>query len=101
MKTLQGHPWPGNVRELEHVIERAVITSPGPVLRLADPLERKSAEAAGGPAKGLEAMERGHILKILQETDWKINGEDGAASLLGLHPSTLRFRIKKLGIKRP
>jgi formate hydrogenlyase transcriptional activator len=101
MKTLQEHPWPGNVRELEHFIERAVITSPGPVLRLADPPERKHAKAQEEPLKGLEAMERDHILKVLQKTSWKIDGEGGAASVLGLHPSTLRFRIKKLGIKRP
>jgi transcriptional regulator with GAF, ATPase, and Fis domain len=89
------------VRELEHVIERSVITSPGPVLRLADPLERKPAEVEVGSLKELEAMERDHIFKVLLETRWKINGEGGAASILGLHPSTLRFRIKKLGIKRP
>jgi len=100
MKTLQEHPWPGNVRELEHVIARAVITSPGPVLRLADPLERKHAKAEEEPLKGLEAIERDHILKVLQKTRWKIDGEGGAASILGLHPSTLRFRVKKLGIKR-
>ena len=101
MKALQGHPWPGNVRELEHVIERAVITSPGPVFRLADPLEREAPGAGEEPLKGLEAMERDHILKILQKTGWKIDGEGGAASILGLHPSTLRSRIKKIGIKRP
>jgi formate hydrogenlyase transcriptional activator len=101
MKALHEHPWPGNVRELEHVIERSVITSPGSVLRLADPLESKPGAVADGPAKRLEAMEREHILKILQETGWKISGEEGAASVLGLHPSTLRSRIRKLGIKRP
>ena len=101
IKALQEHPWPGNVRELEHVIERAVITSPGPVLRLADPLERKPAEAREEPLKELEAMEREHILKVLQKTRWKIEGEGGAASILELHPNTLRSRIKKLGIKRP
>jgi formate hydrogenlyase transcriptional activator len=101
MKALQEHSWPGNVRELEHVIERAVITSPGPVLRLVERLEREPAEAGDEPLKGLEAMERDHILKVLQKTRWKIDGEGGAASILGLHPSTLRFRIKKLGIKRP
>ena len=101
MKALQEHPWPGNVRELEHVIERAVITSPGPVLRLVDRLEREAAGAGEEPLKGLEAMERDHILKVLQKTGWKIDGEGGAASILGLHPSTLRSRIKKLGIKRP
>jgi formate hydrogenlyase transcriptional activator len=101
MKALQEHPWPGNVRELEHVIERAVITSPGPVLRLVDRLERKPAEAGEEPLKGLEAIERDHILHVLQETRWKIEGEGGAASVLKLHPNTLRSRIKKLGIKRP
>ena len=101
MSALQEHFWPGNVRELEHVIEVAIIASPGPVLRLAEPLECKPDAVADGPAKGLEAMERHHILKILQETGWKINGEDGAASVLGLHPNTLRSRIKKLGLKRP
>ena len=101
MKALQEHPWPGNVRELEHVIERAVITSPGPMLRLVDPLEREAAEAGEKPLMGLEEMERDHLLKILQKTRWKIDGEGGAASVLGLHPSTLRFRIRKLGIKRP
>jgi formate hydrogenlyase transcriptional activator len=101
MKSLQEHSWPGNVRELEHVIERAVITSPGSILRLADPLEREPAEAGEEPLKGLEAIERDHILKVLHKTRWKINGGGGAASLLGLHPNTLRSRIKKLGIKRP
>jgi formate hydrogenlyase transcriptional activator len=101
MKSLQGYSWPGNVRELEHVIERAVITSPGPVLQLADPLEGESAEGKEEPLKELAAMEREHILKVLQKTRWKIDGKGGAASLLGLHPSTLRFRLKKLGIERP
>jgi transcriptional regulator with GAF, ATPase, and Fis domain len=89
------------VRELEHVIERAVITSPGPVLRLADRLEPAPAEVVEGALKTLSEMERGHILKVLEQTDWKIEGEDGAASILGLNPSTLRFRIKKLDITRP
>jgi formate hydrogenlyase transcriptional activator len=101
MKVLQDHPWPGNVRELEHVIERAVITNPGPVLRLAERLETEAVEAGEKPLKRLKAMEREHIIKALQKTRWKIDGEGGAASLLGLHPSTLRFRIKKLGIERP
>lgn len=101
MKALQGQPWPGNVRELEHTIERAVITSPGPVLLLADWPETETYEAREYPPTGLEAMEREHILKVLGECGWKIDGRGGAAFLLGLHPSTLRFRLKKLGIKRP
>jgi formate hydrogenlyase transcriptional activator len=101
MKVLQEHSWPGNVRELEHVIERAVITSPGPVLRLADTLESVPAGTGDGPLKSLAEMERDHIVNVLEKTGWKIEGERGAASVLGLHPSTLRFRIKKLDITRP
>lgn len=101
MKTLREYSWPGNVRELEHVIERAVITSPGPVLHLADKLEQKASEAKQECPKDLAEMEREHILSVLQKTRWKINGANGAASLLNIHPSTLRFRIKKLGIERP
>ena len=99
MEALQEHSWPGNVRELEHVIERAVITSPGPVLQLADRVELEAAVTL--PLKGLRAVEREHILDVLEKTSWKIDGTSGAATLLGLHPSTLRFRLKKLGIKRP
>jgi PAS domain S-box-containing protein len=101
MNTLQNQSWPGNVRELEHAIERAVITSPGPILQLSDGLETQAFEEREGPSRGLEAMEREHILKVLGQSGWKIDGRGGAASLLGLHPSTLRFRLKKLGIKRP
>ena len=101
MKSLQEYAWPGNVRELEHVIERAVITSTGPVLQLADRLEHEAPELKEESIKNLAAMEREHILKVLRKTRWKINGEGGAASLLNIHPSTLRFRIKKLGIERP
>ncbi len=101
MKALQNQSWPGNVRELEHTIERAVITSPGPVLQLSDGLETQVLEERGDSFKRLRAIEREHILKVLGESGWKIDGRGGAASLLGLHPSTLRFRLKKLGIKRP
>ena len=101
MIALQEYSWPGNVRELEHEIERAVITSRGPVLQLADRLDGEPAAAKEEPAKELAAMEREHILTVLRKTGWKINGEGGAASILDLHPSTLRFRLKKLGIKRP
>jgi len=100
MKALQEHSWPGNVRELQHVIERAVITSPGPVLRLADRLEHGTADSGEGALRALSEMERDHILKVLEKTGWKIEGGNGAASILGLNPSTLRSRIKKLEIKR-
>lgn len=100
MPRLQAYDWPGNVRELEHVIERAVITSPGPVFRL-DQLEYEHAKPVDGTPRRFETIARDHILHVLQETSWKIEGEDGAAAILGLNPSTLRFRIKKLGISRP
>jgi formate hydrogenlyase transcriptional activator len=101
MKVLEKYSWPGNVRELEHVIERAVITTSGPVLQLADRLEPiRLAEKADPSQRELAAVERGHILSVLSSTGWRIEGKKGAAVILNLHPSTLRSRIKKLGIKR-
>ena len=100
MKALQDYPWPGNIRELESIIERAVILCPGPVLQLADKLEIPSLPSSVG-MNTLEEVERNQILKTLSETRWRIEGKDGAAAILGLHPSTLRARIHKLGIVRP
>jgi formate hydrogenlyase transcriptional activator len=101
MKALEDYSWPGNVRELEHVIERAVITTEGTVFRLADRLEPlRVAGAADAPLKDLAAMEREHILRVLRETGWRIEGPQGAARILDLHPSTLRLRMKKLDIRR-
>ena len=102
MKALGAYHWPGNVRELEHVIERAVITTEGPSLQLADHFEPlRDIGDAEESLKDLAAMEREHILRVLKETGWRIEGPKGAAAILQLHPSTLRFRIKKLGIRRP
>jgi len=100
MNALQDYPWPGNVRELESVLERAVILCPGPVLQLADKLEISSLPLSS-TVRTLEEMERNQILKTLSETRWRIEGKDGAAAILGLHPSTLRARMHKLGIVRP
>jgi len=99
MKALQDYPWPGNVRELESIIERAVILCPGPVLQLADKLEISS-HPISSAVRTLEETERNQILKILSETRWRIEGKDGAAAILGLHPSTLRARMHKIGIVR-
>jgi len=102
IKTLLGYDWPGNVRELEHVIERGVIISPGRSLRMTDRLiPSLPGDSNDEPLKDLATAEREHILRVLQETGWRIEGPSGAASILKLHPSTLRFRIKKLGIRRP
>ena len=100
MRALQDYPWPGNVRELESIIERAVILCPGPTLHLADKLETSS-RPLSSVMRTLEETERNQILNILSETRWRIEGKDGAAAILGLHPSTLRARMHKLGIVRP
>ena len=122
MERLVAYHWPGNVRELENVIERSVILSAGPDLEVAveglpTPLERADGSNAahqtyehrqmrvsgGAPSdttQTLEEIERAHIVEVLRRTGWKIDGSDGAARLLKLHPSTLRSRIKKLGIRR-
>ena len=100
MKALQDYPWPGNVRELESVLERAVILCSGPVLQLADKLEISSLPLSS-TVRTLEETERNQIFKILSETRWRIEGKDGAAAILGLHSSTLRARMHKLGIVRP
>ena len=99
MKALQDYSWPGNIRELESIIERAVILCPGPVLQLADKLEIASLPFSAG-LNTLEEVERNQIVKTLSETRWRIEGKDGAAAILGLHPSTLRARMHKLGISR-
>ena len=100
LKALYDYPWPGNVRELESIIERAVILCPGSVLHLADKLE-VSSNNLFPDLRTLEETERIQILKILSETLWRIDGKNGAAAILGLHPSTLRARMRKLGITRP
>ncbi len=113
MRRLLSYAWPGNVRELENVIERAVILSSGPDLAVAAgalPATSPDVEhpvAAGlhtagapGDARSLEQVERGHILSVLEQTRWRIEGPRGAAQVLNMHPSTLRSRLKKLGIQR-
>jgi transcriptional regulator with GAF, ATPase, and Fis domain len=100
MRALQDYPWPGNVRELESIIERAVILCPGPVLHLVDKLEISS-PTISSVVRTLEETERNQMLKILSETKWRIEGKDGAAAILGIHPSTLRARLHKLGMVRP
>jgi transcriptional regulator with GAF, ATPase, and Fis domain len=100
MKALQDYAWPGNIRELEHVIERAAITTQGSVLRLAEKIDSRTPDRKNG-SLSISDMEREHIQNILEKTGWCIEGNRGAASLLGLNPSTLRSRMQKLGIVRP
>ena len=99
LNALEEYHWPGNVRELESVIERAVITSPGEALQVLDRFETFR-KPESQDVKGLADLERDHILQVLQKTAWRIEGENGAAVLLGINPSTLRARMRKYGIRR-
>ncbi len=117
MDRLVSYSWPGNVRELENVVERAVILSPGPILEVEEGLlpvsaSRVPAAHAGRPSESaqpsvpapaavrtLEEVDRRHISTVLRETGGVIEGPKGAARILNLHPNTLRYRMRKLGIK--
>ena len=100
IRHLQAYDWPGNVRELENVIERAVITSKGSILKLTDNFVISAKVRSRAKLKEtLTEVERAQILNTLENTGWKIEGTNGAAGVLGLAPSTLRDRIKKLGIR--
>jgi formate hydrogenlyase transcriptional activator len=110
MERLTAYGWPGNIRELQNILERAAILATGPMLEIESPLlpaasppARKSPSSGSGPhdLPSLEDVERSHILAALERTSWVIDGAQGAAAILKLHPNTLRSRLDRLGIKRP
>jgi len=109
LEVLEDYAWHGNIRELMNVIERSVILSNGSELELTDisalsfspDFNKISTDAKASKTEKLLDLEREHIYKILEEMGWRIEGRTGAARRLGLHPNTLRARLKKLGIKRP
>jgi transcriptional regulator with GAF, ATPase, and Fis domain len=94
--TLTHYAWPGNVRELQNVIERAVVATSGPTLRLPEPV-RRTTRAVASP-RTLAQVERDHIIATLQATNWVLGGWDGAAARLGLSRTTLISRMQRLGI---
>jgi PAS domain S-box-containing protein len=103
MDALMAYDWPGNIRELENIIERAMILSEGNTLEYGEwiPAEKISSNGNGSASKTkLEDVERDHIIEVLKKTGWKVSGEKGAAKILGLNPTTLEARMKKMGIKR-
>jgi formate hydrogenlyase transcriptional activator len=113
MERLTHYAWPGNIRELEHVIVRALLLSAGGLLDVgrdvipeATPAEvaadalREPAVHAYAASGTLEDVERAHILAVLAQTGWVIEGPRGAAKILAMHPNTLRSRMKKLGVER-
>jgi formate hydrogenlyase transcriptional activator len=120
IEALQGYSWPGNVRELENVISRAAVISTTKVFQLPEGwkadvnlIHRNSRPTSDGQTSSIAAvtntdregtlgeMEKAHILEVLHRTTWRIEGPKGAAVILGLHPNTLRSRMRKLGIQRP
>jgi formate hydrogenlyase transcriptional activator len=98
LERLRNHAYPGNVRELHNLLERAAILATGPLLEVELLQPGRDPMAAVAPMRSLQAHEREHIAAALAAARWRIAGPDGAAAALGLHPNTLRSRMKRLGI---
>ena len=100
MDGLRNYHWPGNIRELENVLERAVINSSGPKLHLVDDLKNQN-NATTQSNRTLADVEREYIIRVLEQTHWKVSGNNSASEILGLERSTLRARMRKLDIHKP
>jgi formate hydrogenlyase transcriptional activator len=96
---LKAHDWPGNIRELQNFIERAVLFSPESVLRLPRDLMLTVKSRSESISRTLADADREHIVEALQQTNWLIGGQDGAANRLGLPRTTLIYKMRKLGIE--
>src|ERR1700683_1407885 len=99
MAVLKAHDWPGNIRELQNTNERAVLFSPGSVLRLPLDLKHTVKQSSESATRTLADADREHILETLKQTDWLIGGQEGAANRLGLPRTTLIYKMRKLGIE--
>jgi formate hydrogenlyase transcriptional activator len=99
VEVLKAHDWPGNIRELQNCIERAVLFSPGSVLRLPLDLKQTVKQSSESAARTLADADREHILETLEQVNWLIGGQDGAANRLGLPRTTLIYKMRKLGIE--
>ncbi len=101
MERMTDYTWPGNIREMRNIIERAIIMSSGETLEIQELESTDTNDIAADTGATLEDVERTHILSVLKETGWRVSGKKGAALILGLKPTTLEARMKKLSIKRP
>jgi DNA-binding NtrC family response regulator len=114
VSTIKDYNWPGNIRELKSLIERAVILSQGNVLRLDQALPNVAAQTDSNQAqefesgepkilneKEMKSLQKTNLLAALKQTDWRVSGNQGAAELLGVRPTTLADRIRTLGIVKP
>jgi formate hydrogenlyase transcriptional activator len=99
IEVLKAHDWPGNIRELQNLLERAVLFSPGSVLRLPLELAQTVKQSSDGAPRTLADADREHILETLEQSNWLIGGQDGAANRLGLPRTTLIYKMRKLGIE--
>jgi formate hydrogenlyase transcriptional activator len=100
LQRLVDYRWPGNIRELKNVIERSVIVSEGHLLKFDWWFDTETAVDESS-AQTLEKVETDHIMAVMEKCNWKINGDNGAAEILNMHPNTLRSKMKRLGIARP
>ena len=99
LERMESYSWPGNVRELQNVIERAVVTASGSTIEIDDSILGADS-TSHADVEALQQVERAHIIRVLKQTNWVVHGQAGAAAILRINPSTLRFRMQKLGIKR-